>query len=90
MKLGTVIKLPDDRIGTICWHNLDGYGGVFGDHNFSHIDQDFSDEVPLPEFMLRKKDVEGLLRKPNGDGVGHRPDLECVGEDFEIIDRGEG
>ena len=34
MKLNTVIKLPDGRVGTTCWNHLDGVGGVWGEHHF--------------------------------------------------------
>lgn len=81
MKLNTVIRLPDGRVGTICYHHIDGYGGVWGIHRFEMPDGGFGNELPMPDFMLRPKEVEGLLRR-----WGHRPDLECVGEQFEIID----
>lgn len=29
MKLNSKIKAPDGRIGTICYNNLDGVGGVW-------------------------------------------------------------
>ena len=80
MKLGTIIKLPDGRVGTICWHHLDGYGGVWGQQNFSHIEEGFDDELPAPEFMLREKSVEHLLKKG-----AHRNDLECVGEEYDEL-----
>lgn len=87
MKLGTVVKLPDGRIGTICWHHLDGYGGVWGVRDFSHVTEDFSDELPRPTFMLREKSVEPLLRKQSPwTDANHRPDVECVGEGYEVLD----
>ena len=78
MKAGTVIKLPDGRVGTICYSNLDGEGGVWDRHDFSHIEQNINDDWPEPDFMLRKKGVEQLLRKH-----GHKQDMECVGEEWE-------
>lgn len=75
MKLGTLVRVGD-RIGTICYHNLDGYGGVWGEHDFSHIDLEacggFSDDLPRPDFMLRTP-------------YPH-PTAECVGKDFDVID----
>jgi hypothetical protein len=47
MKAGTHIELPDGREGTVVYHNLDGYGIVFG-----HEDVD-TDDLPEPEAMLR-------------------------------------
>lgn len=86
MDLNTVIRLPDGRVGTICWHHLDGYGGVWGEHRFDEDrvrnDNYFSDELPRPEFMLREKSIEALFRR---DGW-HRHDIECVGTDYEILE----
>ena len=48
MRAGTIIKLPDGRIGTVCYHNLDGYGGVWGRQALDPKDP------PAPEFMLRR------------------------------------
>lgn len=100
MELGTIIRLPDNRIGTICWNHLDGAGGVFGEHDFSHVEPGFSDELPAPEFMLRKKSVERLIRAKHPDddfhsklsgrdirNKSHRADIECVGEEYEVISK---
>ena len=32
MKRGTIIQLPDGRVGTICYNNLDGVGGAWQEH----------------------------------------------------------
>lgn len=87
MKLNTIIKMPDGRIGTICWNHLDGEGGVWGEHHFE-VEESFSDDLPAPEFMLREKEVEKLLQKSHGD-LGGNYNLECVGKDYEIIQVGE-
>ena len=79
MTLNTVIQLPDGRIGTICYNNLDGEGGVWGENTFEMPEGGFGD-LPMPEFMLRNKDIEESLREWNDN-----PELECVGEDFIII-----
>jgi len=81
VKLGTLVRLPDGRVGTICWHHLDGYGGVWGEHDFSGIEPGFDDAIPAPEFMLREKAVEVLLRRGP-----HRSDVECVGTDYEVVE----
>lgn len=74
MKFGTIIELPDGRIGTICWNNLDGYGGVWEAQKLS-----FSD-APKPEFMLRESDYEENARR-----YFDNEELECVGTDYVII-----
>ena len=79
MQLNTVIRLPDGRIGTICWNHLDGAGGIWGKHHFDMPEGGFGD-LPAPEFMLREKKVESLLRQRN-----HRIDLECVGTIYEVV-----
>jgi len=85
MKLNTVIRLPDGREGTICWNHLDGSGGVWGHHYFEMPDGGFGDDLPAPQFLLRPKMQgdypleESLRRGP------HRSDLECVGEEYEVL-----
>ena len=79
-RLNTRVKLPDGRTGTICYHNLDGIGGVFGEHHFQMPEGGFGD-LPRPDFMLREKEVEESLRK-----YDHKADMECVGVDYEVID----
>lgn len=80
LKAGDYIKLPDNRTGTVCWHNLDGVGGIFGFHpELKELANcGFDDRFPCPEFMLREKSVERLLQ-------GNNPEkgIECVGEEFE-------
>lgn len=71
MKLNTRIKLPDGREGTICYHNLDGYGGIWGHHEFTMPRGGFGDELPEPNFMLR----DTLCSSG----------IECVGSDYTII-----
>jgi len=46
---GTVIRLHDGRLGTVVYHNLDGYGIIWG--NLPDIDPD---DLPEPEAMLRE------------------------------------
>lgn len=89
MKLNTIIEIEtgehEGKIGTICWNHLDGSGGVWGEHNFEMPEGGFGDNLPAPEFMLREKKVEKLLR--NGT---HNNDVECVGEyNYKIIKEAE-
>lgn len=83
MKLNTVIRLADGREGTICYHYLDGDGGVWGRHVFEMPESGFGDNLPAPNFMLRDKNLERRLRE-----WGHRSDVECVGEKgFDIVSK---
>lgn len=84
LALNTRIRLPDGRTGTICWNGRDGNGGVWGEHTFTMPDSGFGDDLPSPQFMLREKKHEALLRTCMFNG-GHRSDLECVGVDYEIV-----
>ena len=79
-----VIRLPDGRVGTICYSNLDGFGGVWGWHVFEKPTNSFSDSLPPPQFMLRDKSVEAQLKKHwRGPEYAHIPEMECVGDVFE-------
>jgi len=77
MKLNTIIKLPDGRIGTICYNYIDGSGGVWGKQEFKMPEGGFGD-LPEPEFMLREKELQGR--------VGGK-DSECVGEEYERVSK---
>ena len=72
MKLNTIVQLPDGRIGTICYNNLDGHGGVFGKHVF-----DSYENLPDPEFMLRGIEMQGRV------GCS---ESECVGNNYVTIE----
>ena len=76
MKLNTRIRTPDGRIGTMCYHNLDGDGGVWGEHTFTMPENNFSDALPAPDFMLRDASMQGRTGNP---------EAECVGEDYEVV-----
>lgn len=83
MRLNTVIRLPDGREGTICYHNLDGDGGVWGRQLFNLDPKEvgFTNKLPAPEFMLRDKSLERSLK----EFPGHTYNMECVGEKYEIL-----
>lgn len=86
MKPGTIIRLTDGRVGTICWRHLDGEGGVWGEHDFLDVEENFSDEWPAPDFMLREKKIESSLQRSHLHFGGKA--VECVGEiGFEVIRR---
>ena len=81
MKPGTIIKLPDGKIGTIVYHSLDGYGIQWGRVRIER------DEIlkANPLFghppLLYKWYPEAMLRD---DYPG--ASIECVGNDYEILD----
>lgn len=79
LRLNDRVRLPDGRVGTICYRFLDGEGGVWGERAFAMPDGGFGDELPAPEFLLRDPALQPLLAKHHG------PDIECVGIDYEVI-----
>lgn len=79
MKLNTKVRV-NGRVGTICYNNLDGRGGVWGEHTFEMPASGFGN-LPTPDFMLREKSVEHLIRQGEG-----RENIECVGEDYEVVE----
>jgi hypothetical protein len=90
LKAGTIIKLPDGRVGTITYRHLDGEGGVWGEADVREAAQDansFNDLWPPPEFMLRDPALQGRVgvdeQTSRETGV---PVSECVGEDYDIIE----
>lgn len=86
MRPGTIVRLPDGRIGTVIYHGLDGYGIRWGRVRSTREDLEtlyeaqgglFGRPVPMPlrpEAMLRKPELEPLLG------------LECVGENYEVVE----
>lgn len=73
-KPNTIIKLPDGRIGTTCYHGLDGDGIKFGKHKF---DLTKEDPFPMPDAMLRE------LAPWN-----EKDSMEYVGEKYKILRKG--
>ncbi len=59
MKFGTIVKLPDGRKATVVYHNLDGYGIVYGEPTVT------ISEPPKPEAMLR-----GTYSNPTAPCIG--------------------
>ena len=49
MKPGTIVELQDGRRATVVYHNLDGYGIVWGERRVSE------DDLPPPDAMLRNQ-----------------------------------
>jgi len=82
MKPGTIIKLPDGRIGTVVYHGLDGYGIIWGAHTVPvekilETCPLFSRDTP-PEML--EYEPQAMLREP------YTTKIECVGEEYEIIE----
>lgn len=85
MKAGTIVKMADGRIGTVVYNGYDGRGIRWGRHELTpEIEQNLSlwfdcgdippeAEVWLPEAMLRDS------------YVGCEPDLEYIGDSYEVI-----
>ena len=83
MKAGTIIELPDGRIGTVVYNSLDGVGIKWGVHNITINDIQGSGNLFNNEEVDDDYDLypDAMLRSAYSG-----TDLECVGEDFKIID----
>lgn len=86
MKPGTKVKLPDGRIGTVVYNSLDGVGIKWGEYNITLEDIQGHGGLFDSEKELISDDYEyypdAMLRKPYPSA-----DIECVGENYEIIER---
>lgn len=86
-KLGTQIRLPDGRVGTTVFNGLVGVGIKFGLH-----------DPPKIDFAITCGDLFRIVMPPGWrwepDAYLRYPfqgaDIECVGEEFEIIRDGFG
>ncbi len=85
MKLGTHIKLPDGRTGTVVYNSLIGVGIKWGKHDPSEEDFINTDGNTIsdgaPDGWPWEPDA--LLREPLE--VFLKAGWECVGEKYEII-----
>ncbi len=88
MKLGTWVRLPDGREGTVIYNSLIGVGIVWGLHNPDPKDFEGTDgntvSGGVPDDF--KWEPEALLREPftGCESCGFSAD-ECVGSNYEII-----
>ena len=82
MKPGTLVELPDGRVGTIVYHGLDGYGIRWGrlDLDLEPILQGDGNTTKGSAPGWFENFPEAMLRDPYPG-----TDLECVGEDYRII-----
>jgi hypothetical protein len=82
MKAGTIIELSDGRRGTVVYNGLDGVGIIWGEHAITM--EDIEGHGSMFEWDTASDDYEwcpeAMLRDPYPSA-----DLECVGEDFEIV-----
>ena len=93
MKLGTQVKLPDGREGTVVYNSLIGVGIKWGLHNpdpedfkgttGNTIDETVPDDWPW--------EPDALLREPWSScrECGFAPE-DCVGQEYEILRVGLG
>ena len=88
MKLGTQIKLPDGRVGTVIYNSLIGVGIKWGLHDPNPEDFEVTDGNTIQDGAPEdwEWEPEALLREPwNGcDRYGFAPE-QCVGTEYEII-----
>lgn len=84
MKPGTIVKLPDGRIGTVVYHGLDGHGIRFGR---------ILDDVMVAIMTAPPGSTVGVIRAQFAPEAMLRdpafkhlyPDMECAGDDYEVV-----
>lgn len=91
MKLGTIVKLPDGRVGTIVFNSLIGVGVKWGIHYPDPKDFEGTTGNTMGHDTLPADDwpwePDALLRDPWSTCKTHGFNPEdCVGEDYEIYD----
>lgn len=90
MKLGTQIRLPDGRVGTVVYNSLIGEGIVWGLHDPDPTDFDETNGNMTTASRLVSDDwpwePEALLRRPwaGCEQYGFSPE-QCVGEEYDVI-----
>ena len=87
MKTGTIIKLPDERVCTVVYNSLDGVGIKWGLHKITREDIVGNGNLTHgAEIAPASYDYfpDAMLRKPYPSA-----DLECVGDEYEIISEAE-
>lgn len=81
---GTLVRVPDGRIGTVVYHGLDGIGVKWGIHHPAPADFDgtFGDTVPpsrdVTDWPWRP---DAMLRDPYEHPEWQTPGLEYVGDE---------
>jgi len=91
VKLGTHIKLPDGRTGTVVYNSLVGVGIKWGLHNPNPDDFIGTDGNTVTDGMPDgfEWEPDALLRDPwpRCEQYGFRSD-ECIGDEYSVIDGG--
>ena len=82
-RLGTQVRLPDGREGTVVYNNLDGVGIKWGLHNPKLKDYEGTNPLFGPAPVDFPWFPDAMLREPYSTA-----DLPCVGEEYEIIREG--
>lgn len=91
MQLGTQIRLPDGRTGTVVYNSLCGVGIMWGLHNPDPADFEGTTGNTIAETMPKDWlwEAEAILRDPWPGCVSSGfPPETCVGADFVITRRG--
>ena len=83
MKPGTIVQLPDGRVGTVVFNGLCGVGIKWGRHDVTEADFEgtYGDLFdPSIDVWDWEWGPDAYLREP-----WPRADLECVGDDYEVL-----
>lgn len=87
MKAGTIIQLPDGRIGTLVYNGLDGRGIKWGRHTVT--EQDLIDAAQGANPLFGKAPAgfdwfpDAMLRNAY---AGCSLEMEYVGDEFEVVE----
>jgi hypothetical protein len=88
---GTIVRVPDGRIGTVVYNGLDGVGIKWGVHHPdpSDFDGTYGGVVsPSRDMTDFPWEPDAMLRDPYSNPEWQTPGLEYVGEDYrcEIVE----
>lgn len=86
-KLGSIVRLPDGRIGTTVYNGVDGIGIKWGRHSppLEDFEGTSGSAVPLADDSPAQRPdwpwmPDVMLREPYPGAV-----VPCVGEDYELV-----
>lgn len=81
MRPGTVVRLPDGRMGTVVYHGLDGYGIQWGRVEVN------AETILATDPLFGKKPEGEWPWHPEAMLRGAYPgaEIECVGDQYEVI-----